>query len=246
MEQSSTSPCRRQTSREENPSSTYTRYIKSCFHRRTDAAPYYRQLLDYLQAGAGHGNSFLQTPRYYDLKRQTFYASPGPSTPSEAARGSSRHHPSVAILEGFPSPECISAIGASELVRPELFIGHLDFSRRAPFSHPYFELPSLPSDGGNIIHVRLITLGQTLIGDTGLRSDVQSRLQADERCLEYENQLFHVKQYGATRFRKVHLHSSRIFSVEQMVSFSVAQRGNDPWCGKPLATSIRLECRDAD
>ena len=57
-------------------------------------------------------------------------------------------------------------------------------------------------------------------------------MQADDRCLEYERQLFQVKHYGATRFRKVHVHSSKIFSVEQMVSFSVAQQENEPWCGE--------------
>ena len=234
MECSTLTASRRHSAREETLSSTYIRYVISCVGRHTHAAPYYKQLLDYLRPETGHGSYSLQAPRYYSLRKHAFHMSGGSRTPSEVAHRPPRDGPSIAILEGFPSPECISAIGANELVRPEIFIGHLDFSRTKSPSQRFFELPSLPSDRGNIIHVRLVTLGQAIFADTKLKSHAQSRIQADERCLDYESSLFNVKQYGATRFRKIHLHSSRIFSVEQMVSFSVAQRGNDAWCGTVL------------
>lgn len=151
---------------------------------------------------------------------------------NEVAPGSARNHPSIAVLEGFPSPECINTIGAREMVRPELFIGHLDFSRSLSSSQRFFELPSLPSDRSNIVHVRLLALGTTMVGEGTLKSHAHNRIQADEKCLAFENQLFRGKQYGATRFRKVHLHNSQIFSLEEMVSFSVTQQENEPWCGE--------------
>ena len=222
----------RHTSREgESQASKYIGYIKRSFVRQGDSSLYYKQLLDYLESDVGHGSSLLQTPRYYELERSIAPSGEG-RVYNEITPGSARYHPSIAVLEGFPSPQSIGIIGANEMVRPELFIGHLDFSRSISSSRRFFELPSLPSDRSNAIHIRLPTLGTSVIGETALKSHLHSRIQADEKCVAFESQLFRGKHFGATRFRKVHLHNSQMFSLEQMVSFSVTQRENEPWCGE--------------
>lgn len=210
---------------------TYSRFVQQCFLRHPASSPYYKQLLDYLASDVSQGSSVLQAPRYFELeKRGTSLG--GMKVFKEIASGSVRNNPSIAVLEGFPSPECINAIGAQEKVRPELFIGHLDFSRSLHSSRRFFELPSLPSDRGDVVHVRLLALATTFREEASLKSYAHERIRADEKCFDFENQLFREKQYGATRFRKMHLHNSHIFSLEQMVSFSVTQLENEPWCGE--------------
>jgi len=224
----------RWTSRqEESLGSSYSLYVKSCFHYRSDLAPYYEQLLRFLELGIQHGTSHLQIPRFFELRNQPQTLPEGGLTAfKELPNGIPRQSPRIAVLEGFPSPECIGSIGAGQLARPELFIGHLDFSRDPNSLHRYFELPALPSDRSNIVHVRLITLGQSLSGVKKTDLHVRDRAAVDRECLDFENQLFRRKHYGATRFRKVHLHNTRVFSVEQIVSFSVTQQKGQPWCGK--------------
>lgn len=230
----SRSPSGRRQSREtetESPKSIYTRYIKSCFSLQPDSAPYYKQLLEYIEPGVSNGSLSLQSPRYYELKK-CISPSGVHSVFTEITAGSPCVFPQIIVLEGFPSPECISALGAHRMLRPELFIGHLDFASSTSSSKRFFELPSLPSDRKSIIHTRLITLGQTFMKEAKLTSHAQVRIEAYERCKAFEDQLFRGRQYGSTRFRKVHLHNSQFFSVEQMVSFSVTQNGTDPWCGE--------------
>ena len=210
---------------------SYSNYIKSCFRRQHEAAPYYKQLLDFLDPGAAHGSSSLQKPRYFDLPKSLRRSSDHAARDDSGDRARNAQ-PRIAVLEGFPSPESISAIGANERVRPEVFIGHLDFSCSSTFSPEFYELPSLPSDRQNIVHIRLMTMGRTMPGDSRLKSQAENRLKANKRCTAFERRLFEGKQYGATRFRKVHLHSSQVFTVEQMVSFSVSKSGPEPWCGE--------------
>lgn len=207
-----------------SPLLIYSSYITSCYSRQLAAGPYYQQLQDYLVTD---GSMLLQQPKCFELRREALRT--GSLTDSDLS--SPRRRPYIVVLDGFPSPQCISAIGAKEMVRPELFIGHLDFTcNRSPY-RKFFELPSVPSDRRNVIHVRLISMAQTMTGDTKVKSLAQSRSQANTKCTDIEHQLFSKKQYGAPRFRKVHLHNSQTFSVEQLVSFSVTQRGNEPWCG---------------
>ena len=211
----------------DSPFSIYSRYITSCYNGQLAARPYYQQLQDYLMTD---GSTLLQKLKCFEMRREALKT--GSLTDSDLS--SPRRRPCIVVLDGFPSPQCISTIGAKEMVRPELFIGHLGFTCNRPSYRKFFELPSVPSDRRNVIHVRLISMAQTMTGDTKVKSLAQNRTQADTKCTDIEHQLFSKKQYGAPRFRKVHLHNSRTFSVEQLVSFSITQRGNEPWCGKSI------------
>lgn len=214
----------------DSPFLIYSRYITSCYSRQPAAGPYYQQLQDYLKTD---GSPHLQKPKCFELKTEALRT--GCFTDSDLS--SPRRRPCIVVLDGFPSPQCISAIGAKEMVRPELFIGHLDFACGRPSYRKFFELPSVPSDRRNVIHVRLISMAQAMTGDTKVKSLAPCRIQADKKCTDIEQQLFSKKQYGAPRHRKVHLHDSRTFSVEQLVSFSITQRENEPWCGKSISES---------
>ena len=213
----------------DSPHLIYSRYITSCYSRQPAASPYYQQLQDYLKTD---GSPLLQKPKCFELKTEALRT--GSLTDSDLS--SPRRRPCIVVLDGFPSPQCISTIGAKEMVRPELFIGHLDFACDRSY-RKFFELPSVPSDRRNVIHVRLISMAQAATGDTKVKSFAQARSQADKKCTDIEHQLFSNKQYGAPRYRKVHLHDSRTFSVEQLVSFSITQRENEPWCGKFFSES---------
>ena len=231
MKQTTSMEYRLQSHGEANsPSSIYSRYINSCYGRQLAAGPYYKQLQNYLLTD---GSPLLQKPECFELRTEDLKT--GSLTVSDLR--SPRRRPCIVVLDGFPSPQCISAIGAKELVRPELFIGHLDFTRDRSSSRRFFELPSVPSGRRNVIHVRLISMAQAMTGDTNFKSLAQSRTQADKKCTDIERELFNKKQYGAPRFRKIHLHDSRTFSVEQLVSFSITQRENEPWCGESISES---------
>ena len=183
---------RNTTGKEVGHAATYSRFVHQCFLRHPASSPYYKQLLDSLASNVSQGSSVLQAPRYFELEKGGTSLG-GITVFKEIASGSVRNHPSIAVLEGFSSPECINAIGAQEKVRPELFIGHLDFSRSPHSSRRFFELPSLPSDRSDVAHVRLLALVTTFGEEASLRSYAHERIQADEKCFAFENQLFRGK-----------------------------------------------------
>lgn len=148
---------------------------------------------------------------------------PGHSNPSQKT-------PCLAIVEGFPSPEVINHLGAKYQLRPEVFLGHLEFERVLSQTITSFELPTLSSYRDNVVHVRLATLGRTS-RDFSLRKTISSRqAKANDHARQIEKSLFEEKRYGATRYRKVNIHNSRYFSIEQMVTFTVG-RDAQSWTG---------------
>jgi hypothetical protein len=73
----------------------------------------------------------------------------------------------------------------------------------------------------------------------------QNRKTANAATRKYEKALFEENHFGATRIRKVNLHSSQYFSVEQLVSFSVAENVPGQWTGELLANLV-LDRSSAD
>jgi hypothetical protein len=86
------------------------------------------------------------------------------------------------------------------------------------------------------VHIRFIRLFRTGTRKASLGSDFeklsQERQDAIKMTLEYEKILMDKRLFGATRFRKVNVHSFEYFSVEQLVSFSVAEVANGFWTGR--------------
>lgn len=161
------------------------------------------------------------------------YSPEGGLIQSEETPGNSNPSPKkpfLAIVEGFPSPDVISYLGAKYQLRPEVFLGHLEFERVLSQTITSFELPTLSSYRDNVVHVRLATLGRTF-RDFSLQKAISSRqAKANDHARQIEKSLFEEKRYGATRYRKVNIHNSRYFSIEQMVTFTVG-RDAQSWTG---------------
>lgn len=135
--------------------------------------------------------------------------------------------PSLVIVEGHLCPEAVVALGLHfNNIRPEFFLGHLELERvRNLHSRTSYELPALPSRRGNIVHIRLVSLWRSN-ASAGIPKNLEpgERVTVDKSCRHYESQLFDSERAHHTRFRKVHLHNSKHFTVEQTVSLFVVPR----------------------
>jgi hypothetical protein len=207
-------------------SNAYESYIRACFRRSPSARLYYQQLLNYL---ARSNFAAVQNIQYYNLQSSSLDHAPFWTE----GRGPSSEHPQVVVLEGLPSPKCVSILGAQYNIRPELFIGHLDFpSNSATSSFKFFELPALPSQRAMVSHVRLISLGRhSKPSQSQSGSQSHRREQATRDCQQWRRQQFSGNQYGSTTFREVYIHNAEYFSVEQLVSFTTIRRPDGQWSG---------------
>jgi hypothetical protein len=206
-------------------SHAYESYIRACFHRSPSARPYYQQLLDYL---AQSNFAAVQNVQYYNLQSSSLDHAPLWAE----GRVPSSECPQVVVLEGLPSPKCISILGTQYNVRPELFIGHLDFpSNSVSSGFKFFELPALPSQRAMVSHVRLISLGRHSSRSPQSGSQSHRREQATRVCQQWRRQQFSSNQYGSTTFREVYIHNAEYFSVEQLVSFTTIRRSDSRWSG---------------
>lgn len=135
--------------------------------------------------------------------------------------------PSLVVVEGHLCPETVVALGSHfNNIRPEFFLGHLELERvRNLHSRTSYELPALPSRRANIVHIRLVSLWRS-DASAGIPKDLEpgERVKVDKSCRHYESQLFDSERACHTRFRKVHLHNSKHFTVEQTVSLFVVPR----------------------
>jgi hypothetical protein len=166
-----------------------------------------------------------------------------PEHPEKGPRSVDPHSPRsgcrIVCVSGLPSPEAIRWLGDEYQPRPEFLLGHLE-RERIFHERTSFELPALPSRRDNIIHIRFIRLCRSGIRSGESESSVdpdfetlsQDRQAAKEATHTYEKKLFDGGHFGATRVRKVNLHSTQYFSVEQLVSFSVVEDVPGQWTGK--------------
>jgi hypothetical protein len=126
----------------------------------------------------------------------------------------------VIVREGHLTPESVVELASQCPNLPlEFFLGHLELERVWNRSRTSYELPALPSRRGLIAHVRLPTLWRCN-DSVNVAAAVYSenRVEADKLCIEYEKRLMEQGATGATRFRKVHMHNWKRFTVEQMAS----------------------------
>ena len=126
--------------------STYTKYIRSCYCNHPESLGYYTQLVDYIEGCRG---SQLQKPRVFDIINVQDASDPYETVHfpfCSVNMDSPQTTPRFAILEGFPSPDCIAQLGAKLSLRPELFLGHLDLVPKEATQHRqrYYEIPTLP------------------------------------------------------------------------------------------------------
>lgn len=220
----------------------YIQAIKSCFATNTVISPYFYQLIDYIQSESRHGHHMNPIPTAIRIR--------GPSDPTTQSQSDGRttqqpwgfdvsekdvdrtQTPCLLTIEGLPSPGCVAYIGSRYRLRPEYWLGNLSFGRQNPTQSCFFELPNLPSRRDNIVQVSIPALGRRTGSSSSTHLSAKERRDAKKKLEEWDGQLFGLKKFGATRIRRLHLHDSEFFSIEQLVSFSVCVRSPDVWIGK--------------
>ncbi|OTA54713.1 hypothetical protein K449DRAFT_197145 [Hypoxylon sp. EC38] len=180
-----------------------------------ESAFYFRQLLNVIRRD-------IISP----LSVNSFEVQPVDGVPSlhKVAFAPQSRRSTLVVVEGHISPTTLCELGNQFKVRPEFFLGHLDCERVLNRFRTSFEIPALPSRRDNLVHVRLISLWRAepeSIDPSNLK--MSDRSVADNKCKKYERDLLESDRYGTTRFRRVHMHNSKYFSVEQMVSFFISR-----------------------
>ncbi|KAI2733128.1 hypothetical protein CBS147332_143 [Penicillium roqueforti] len=206
--------------------SVYLRHIRSCYRYHPEAASFYEQLADFLDACSGQRKSRLQEVKLFEispLSNDDVYPKAFPFI--TAGLHDENCKPRIGVLQGFPHPDCIAFLGAEFAVRPEFFIEHLPVSLKLSDSVP--ELPTLPSRQDNVVRVHFSRLVKPmspypsrLSGQTSLHMR-QKRAEMEGLRLNYEKALV----------------NHRI--VEEMVSFTIATHRNN-WHGIFLTDSSRM------
>ncbi|KAI1859568.1 uncharacterized protein JN550_011976 [Neoarthrinium moseri] len=254
--------------------SEYEARIRNCFRCWPSAGPFYQTLIDYLQtAGSRIGFSPLQSPTVYllghDLGKRAEIEVGNSAASSHGARrppfnlalsssvqglGPRRvhaaHQPHITVVEGFLAPESIRILGEMYQVRPELFIDYLEphYAYGSSTLMGRYELPNLPSKRDNIVHIRFMSMlqipGETTPFSASRVSPFEQRTLLENKRYAHEKRLFHHRQYGATRYRALHVHNGQWLTVEQMASFCVTHESKS-WRGLLLLDSGR-PCEDVD
>jgi hypothetical protein len=197
--------------------SSYLEYIRSCYRSFPEAAPYYEQLIDHLNLRRG---ACLQSIQLLELDPPIDPSNYPVLLPSRAVKFQhEQYRPRVAILQGYPSPECIAHLGASFCIRPEFFIGHLSCAIPGSSRMPLESL-SLPSSQENLVRISFCVVVRSPIPISQSSSDVERALLRSEKILRDEG------RYGASRFRKVNIHDDRTYSLEESMAFTIVQDGN--------------------
>ncbi|KAI0182111.1 hypothetical protein GGR52DRAFT_67797 [Hypoxylon sp. FL1284] len=210
--------------------------IRRLCQSRPETAFYFQQLLNYINTNSDlpHGSAIPGIRAFHIYESRVQDTTTTATTrlkqvdfpPVDVDPGT--WDPSLVVVQGHLCPEAVVEL-ALLCNLPQFFLGFLELERvRLKFRNSY-ELPALPSRRGNIVNIRLVSLWRfnSPRSRDYLPVNVEpgERREADRACREYEKQLFEQYQAGATRFRKVHLHDSKHFTVEQSVSLCVVPGG---------------------
>lgn len=223
----------------------YIAVIKSCFANHAVAKPYYSLLLGYLQRQShtvSNQSAIEIVPSTHQTSQENGTKLWGTDIPiSDVSR---TENPCIVLVEGLPSPSSVAELGTKHNVRPEFWLGHLGLDRQSATPEPSFELPNLPSRRDNIVRVTIPIIGRRTGGFSPLNLSTVERQQARERHESWERQILQDNKYGATRIRKIHIHNSRYFSIEQLVSYTVSPKGFNSWNGMEIVRDIRRSNAD--
>ncbi|KXX77254.1 hypothetical protein MMYC01_204945 [Madurella mycetomatis] len=195
---------------------------------------------DPVEAGSppGHRPPSTQPARRFSFPLVT----QAPATNAQWMRLPPQSH--LTVVEGLLAPESIGTLGEMYQIRPEFFIDHLELSNDTHAAKAWkgYELPNLPSRRDNIIHVRFMSMLQVSSEahpfSTVPARRLERRIKLENKRRAYEQRLFDLRHYGATRIRALHVHTERWLTVEQLVSFSVKREGKN-WHGLLLVDGGR-------
>ncbi|GAB1319271.1 Magnesium transport protein CorA [Madurella fahalii] len=196
---------------------------------------------DPVETGSPLGHSPSSTP---PARRFSFpLATQAPGANAQWMRPAPQSH--LTVTEGLLAPESIGILGEMYQIRPEFFIDHLELNNDTHTPNARkgrYALPNLPSRRDNIIHVRFMLMLQVSSEahpfSTAPASRLERRIKLEDKRRVYEQRLFGLRHYGATRIRALHVHTERWLTVEQLVSFSVKREGKN-WHGLLLVDGGR-------
>ncbi len=218
------------------------------FCRDTVVGPYFYQLVDYIKSDTTNGSRITPIPSAIKIRSSSDTAS---LSDGQAAQPwgfdvpeknvAEIQTPCLITIEGLPSPSCVAYIGSKYRLRPEYWLGNLSLGRQSLNQGDFFELPNLPSRRGNVVQVSIPILGRRTGSTYVTHISAVERLQAKQKIEDWDRQLFHGKKFGSTRLRKLHMHNSQFFSIEQLVSFTVCPRKDlKGWIGKGPISLLML------
>lgn len=208
----------------------YIASIVNCYRGYKESFRYFTDLADYVSGPSARLGSSLQQPTTYLI--DTAPEAPPRRIPLRPAKTSKFDGSSITTIEGHIAPSCICPLGVRLRVRPELFIGHLDFIQKSRSRTDFYELPILPSRQDGIFHVHIFSLVRSPTEHaqdhptTGLAN---KRKVMNHACMQAEREFFEDQKYGATRIRRVHLHSQKLVSMEQVISFAISHDNSRDW-----------------
>lgn len=210
--------------------SKYIEFIRACFRCYPESIAYYERLIDHLDE-TGPPQSSLQTVEHFEIAPLPASSTYPRNFPINVTDWSDvQQLPRIAVLNGFPSPQCIAYLGARFDIRPEFFLANLALNGRRGPQGGYYELPTLPSLRENLVRVHLISPLKSLVDNARISLIARRRSDIEKACSKHEKSISQDKRFGATRYRRVNLHDSQICSVEQAVSLTITQDGGQ-WHG---------------
>jgi hypothetical protein len=216
----------------------YVKFIQSCYANHPEAFSYFEQLVVYIGPQTKSPSFSLQEPKVYELLPVSTCGPYPLCFPfQEVDWDSQPDRPRVVVLEGFPSPDCVAAMGAKWSIRPEFFLGNIDTACKVSPQSRIYELPTLHSRQENVVHIQFASIAKKLIRDSNKHSFSKNKLELENACRQSQKTLFLEQRFGVSRFRKVYLFNSQFYATEQMVSLTVAVSENH-WTGKHRPRSI--------
>lgn len=237
----------------------YLALIEACYRLHPEAFAYYNRLADHIRQGTHHSRSIqplkafrlrplASTPASSTSSRSPSFTYPSslllkpenlngdaslPSSPQPRPQPHTQQwntQPKVIVVEGFPSPWCITQLGEKWAIRPEFFIAHLP--RSNPSDH-FAHVSALPSLHDNLVRVHYTTMVSLLApapGCAGVSLERQ-RVCLNNLCLWQEKALVQERRYGETLLHRLNTHKPDLYSTEQMISLTVVQSSGH-WNGK--------------
>jgi len=218
----------------------YIKFIRTCYELHPRAFRYYEELVDYISAPIDSAKITSRLPKVFQVLNSTDRQyTPGISDPRRlfafvpCGLQEVVSCPRIALIEGLPSPEAISCLGATLSVPPELFLGHLELGRQQTQPQTFYELPTIPSKRQHIIRVRTISIGKNPVGSHVGQSMEQKRIATSKNSTQCERDTLKELRYGSTRIRRINLHTKSIFTFEQMISIHISSDSKSPdlWRG---------------
>lgn len=132
----------------------------------------------------------------------------------------------LVFMRGFASDSWLKTVGSQYRVDPEFFRRHLDFLH----GKDYCDLPTLPSNGRNIIQLRLVDVFTRSIPLT--RAQIRTaRQRSQESIRNYQKTLGQSDVVGESIIRRLSVIDETFFAAEYNISIYIKGSHQRGWTG---------------